>query len=149
MEYHTSLFQVAQLVWWFQYVLFSTRKLGTWSNLTNIFQMGWNHQLVKCLYLSIALTWVDGDFFMSGLLSPLKILELLKLTPKSQHWCHCRNGCFSKNNFANKTWKRFEGMNIWPLSKEVSEIQREDPSTSSNSFCWQWLFVFPFFGQFP
>ena len=33
--------------WWFQiFLLFSTRKLGKWSNLTNIFKMGWNHQLV-------------------------------------------------------------------------------------------------------
>ena len=34
--------------WWqLKYVLFSPRKLGQWSNLTHIFQMGWfNHQLV-------------------------------------------------------------------------------------------------------
>ena len=31
--------------WWFQIFLFSHRKLGKWSILTNIFQMGWNHQL--------------------------------------------------------------------------------------------------------
>ena len=34
--------------WWqigFKYFLFSPRKLGKWSNLTNTFQMGWNHQL--------------------------------------------------------------------------------------------------------
>ena len=31
----------------FKYVLFSPRKLGKISNLTIIFQMGWNHQLVK------------------------------------------------------------------------------------------------------
>ena len=30
----------------FKYFLFSPRKLGKWSNLTNIFQMGRNHQLV-------------------------------------------------------------------------------------------------------
>ncbi len=30
----------------FKYFLFSPRSLGRWSNLTNIFQMGWNHQLV-------------------------------------------------------------------------------------------------------
>ena len=28
-----------------QYFLFISRTLGKWSNLTNIFQMGWNHQL--------------------------------------------------------------------------------------------------------
>ncbi len=39
-------------LWWrmwlgggFKYVLFSPRKLGKWSILTNIFQRGWNHQL--------------------------------------------------------------------------------------------------------
>ena len=32
--------------WWFQTFLFSSRTLGKWSNLTNILQMGWNHQLV-------------------------------------------------------------------------------------------------------
>ena len=30
----------------FQYLLSSSRSLGKWSSLTNIFQMGWNHQLV-------------------------------------------------------------------------------------------------------
>ena len=29
-----------------KHFLFSPRTLGKWSNLTNIFQMGWNHQLV-------------------------------------------------------------------------------------------------------
>ena len=32
--------------WWFQRFFIFTR-LGKWSNLTNIFEMGWNHQLVK------------------------------------------------------------------------------------------------------
>ena len=31
----------------FKYVLFSPQSLGKWSNLTYIFQMGWNHQLEK------------------------------------------------------------------------------------------------------
>ena len=39
----------------FKYVLFSPRKLGKISNLTNIFQMGWfNHQLD---YLFIFASW--------------------------------------------------------------------------------------------
>ena len=33
----------------FKYFLFSPRTLGRWSNLTNIFQMGCNRQLVKFL----------------------------------------------------------------------------------------------------
>ena len=32
--------------WWFRIFFFSSRKLETSSNLTNIFQMDWNHQLV-------------------------------------------------------------------------------------------------------
>ena len=47
---------VVSIGWWtkslhgklpggFKYLLFSSRTLGKWSNLTNIFQMGWNHQL--------------------------------------------------------------------------------------------------------
>ena len=31
--------------WWFQ-LFFFYPYLGKWSNLTNIFQMGWNHQLL-------------------------------------------------------------------------------------------------------
>ena len=33
-----------ELVGGLKYCLFSPRTLGKWSNLTNIFQMGWNHQ---------------------------------------------------------------------------------------------------------
>ena len=32
--------------WWFQRFFIFTPSWGTWSSLTNIFQMGWNHQLV-------------------------------------------------------------------------------------------------------
>ena len=40
--------------WWFQiWFLFSSRKLGKWSNLTNFFQRGWNHQPVYILYIYI------------------------------------------------------------------------------------------------
>ena len=30
--------------WWFQIFVIFTPYLGKWSNLTNIFEMGWNHQ---------------------------------------------------------------------------------------------------------
>ena len=33
--------------WWFQNIFYVHPYLGKWSNLTNIFQMGWNHQLVE------------------------------------------------------------------------------------------------------
>ena len=32
--------------WWFETCFYFHPYLGKWSNLTNIFQMGWNHQLV-------------------------------------------------------------------------------------------------------
>ena len=38
--------------WWFQiYIFYFPPYLGQWSNLTNIFQMGWNHQPVKWFFL--------------------------------------------------------------------------------------------------
>ena len=49
MEFFTPQEPTSQLPssrWWFQTFLFSPRNFGKWSNLTNIFQMGWNHQLV-------------------------------------------------------------------------------------------------------
>ena len=53
----------------FKYFLFSTRNLGKWSNLTNIFQMGWNHQLdVDCWWWSLVLCWhwtAFGRFIIS------------------------------------------------------------------------------------
>ena len=54
---HPRIFKmVVSIGWWtkslhgklpggFKYLLFSSRTLGKWSNLTNIFRMGWNHQL--------------------------------------------------------------------------------------------------------
>ena len=47
--------------WWqLKHFLFLPRSLGKWSNLTNIFQMGWNHQLVmvlKLLQLRLSTDW--------------------------------------------------------------------------------------------
>ena len=45
--------------WWFQ-ICFFPPYLGTWSNLTNIFQMGWNHQLGK-KYLTLPVWSVHGN----------------------------------------------------------------------------------------
>ena len=43
--------------WWFHIFFTSTPYLGKWSNLTNIFQMGWNHQL----HYWCILTFIDGS----------------------------------------------------------------------------------------
>ena len=64
--------------WWFQRFLFSARSLGKWSNLTNIFQMGWfNHQLViLALYL-----WNEQQ----PTVEPVKMLDLHRdFFPKSR-----------------------------------------------------------------
>ena len=46
--------------WWFQTFFYVHPYLATWSNLTNIFQMGWfNHQLVTDWELS---TWLPAEY---------------------------------------------------------------------------------------
>ena len=55
----------------FKYFLYSPRTLGKWSNLTHIFQMGWNHQpenFTKTLIFSeengkIMISGDEGMFF--------------------------------------------------------------------------------------
>ena len=48
----------------FKYFLFSPRKLGKIPILTNIFQMGWNHQLVSSSWNNFdPIRWFSGDFF--------------------------------------------------------------------------------------
>ena len=42
----TRIWPKWQTRWWFQIFFYFHPYLGRWSNLTNIFQMGWNHQLV-------------------------------------------------------------------------------------------------------
>ena len=39
--------------WWSQSLFYLHPYLGKWSNLPNIFQMGWNHQLVKLQLVNI------------------------------------------------------------------------------------------------
>ena len=46
--------------WWFQNVFISTPTWGKWSKLTNIFQMGWNHQLDSGLDIYIFFGGVTG-----------------------------------------------------------------------------------------
>ena len=49
--------------WWqLKYFLFSLRTLGKWSNLTNIFQMGWNHQLEKLWNIDVLFNWFTTSY---------------------------------------------------------------------------------------
>ena len=53
--------------WWFHFFKYFQPYLGKWSNLTNIFQLGWNHQLVV-IYIT------------------LKVVELIKLKLAWSRW---------------------------------------------------------------
>ena len=55
----------------FKYVLFSSLFGVSWSNLTNIFQMGWNHQLEFHLMFERSQANTSG-FFQSGLKAPIE-----------------------------------------------------------------------------
>ena len=49
---------------WFQILFYFHPYLGKWSNLTNIFQMGWNHQLFTDFYqVSSMFSVVIWDFW--------------------------------------------------------------------------------------
>ena len=57
--------------WWFQIFLYFHPYLGKWSNLTNIFQLGWNHQL------EMSLAWISRFLFVSSV-APVSHLK--------EHW---------------------------------------------------------------
>ena len=50
-KFFTEPWLLGKLGGGFKHVFFSPRKLGTWSNFTHIFPLGWNHQLVF-MYIS-------------------------------------------------------------------------------------------------
>ena len=54
-DFVVSTGQPARMLVWVvvSNILYFHPYLGKWSNLTNIFQMGWNHQLVVCLILDM------------------------------------------------------------------------------------------------
>ena len=70
--------------WWLRNCWFSLY-LGKWSNLTNIFQMGWNHQLVLflpwrsllCLPQSATSFAAVVDEDVCGLISPSLLVEMI------------------------------------------------------------------------
>ena len=49
----TSLLRYLNTRWWFQIAFIFTPTLGRWSNVTHIFQTGWNYQL------EYHLTWLE------------------------------------------------------------------------------------------
>ena len=69
--------------WWFQICFFVHPYLGGWSNLTNIFQMGWNHQLDIYFYIiSQNHPWDDSDLPQaSGWFRLFKEKSYLQVSP--------------------------------------------------------------------
>ena len=63
--------------------------LGKWSNLTDIFEMGWNHQL-KFYRISKWMTWTT----------------YISCTPVSQHSCHsyARSSSLLAKYYLNTSW---------------------------------------------
>ncbi len=51
----SSLFLQKKTRWWFQIFFYFHPYLGKISNLTNIFQMGWNHQLENSAFFQVIL----------------------------------------------------------------------------------------------
>ena len=70
--------------WWFQFFKYFQPYLGKWSNLTNIFQLGWNHQLVV-IYIT------------------LKVLELIKLKLARSRWWQLKDFW---NFLPKKNWEK-------------------------------------------
>ena len=74
-----SGFSVAVIGYWLagglKYSLCSSRNLGKWSNLTNILQMGWNHQLVSYWWVSYRYNMGVPSIFFRIFTSPLFLRE--------------------------------------------------------------------------
>ena len=73
--------------WWFQIGFIFTPYLGKWSNLTNIFQMGWNHRLGSCLDFRLMISDIKGSQ-----IRPMIQVMIVTLLP----FIFC---CAKKNNF--------------------------------------------------
>ena len=52
--------------WWFQIIFYVHPYLGKWSNLTNMFQVGWNHQLEStvCTFSFLEGIWLGFVWFV-------------------------------------------------------------------------------------
>ena len=70
--------------WWFQiWFYFLPRKLGKWSNLTNMFQMSWNHQLVMSFCVQKDVYWKNNCW----LRKVWQILSIpLQKSPQKNTW---------------------------------------------------------------
>jgi len=91
----------------FKYFLFSPRKLGKWSNLTNMFQRDWSHKLAMRLR-----SGKSRVSFGDVLINTFKINTGVPTATENSHheWntpCHespNRKGVFSNHQFSGNMW---------------------------------------------
>ena len=108
---HISLPRIkSQLGGGFKYVLFSPRTLGKIPILTNIFQMGWNHQPVKSNRKCFNLVLQFPKFPIP------KTRFQQKLQPPPRKQMMVNDSFLAVSNVPKKSWKvptEFPGPNSW------------------------------------
>ena len=72
--------------WWFQIFFYFYPYLGKWWNLTNIFQVGWNHQLEKTFVRNIRVSWLHS-WILEVLLGMVLTVGFWGNKITSPHWC--------------------------------------------------------------
>ena len=117
--------------WWFQNIFFNPY-LGKWSDLTNIFQVGWNHQLetdsalAPVSYSHKVTTWLPGFYWGCA--------QMMKKSNSS--WIHSKNVSRCETDSG---WKwSFLGQGLWNYS-------HDDPMNSRIGFMFndqKWLSSF-------
>ena len=123
--------------------LFSPQTLGKWSNLTNIFQMGWNHQLVNVLY-----PWSihpSKTRYIHGLLSLLfKVIVYLLQRHYSQSNRHVLGMCWvhffqPSRRKSKRQWNQMDSkyMNNWVHPRRLINIEPENDGS-----VWKRIFLF-------
>ena len=94
----------------FKYFLFSPRSLGKWSNLTNIFQMGWNHQLE--MFLGVGFSKPSDVICVPFLARPQKCEKKEELIKDLRDEIE-EQQLESSQAFMNLGWTFWSNINIW------------------------------------
>ena len=101
---------------------FSPRSLGKWSNLTNIFQMGWNHQL--------------------GLLCTQQMLLQRTLVRFSKIASGCFDRCVFNSNWSSQkqSW-RMAPRQFWVSFIIFAHLIGDRPYSRTAPLSWSWDFT--------
>ena len=108
--------------WWFQiFFMFTPIYLGRWSNLTHIFQMGWNHQLVPFL----TDRWIGSVCW--GSVEPYREIHgsvvykwtvLMVQKSETTTW-DVQNPCKSWGKLPTSTCARFLPSKVWAMQRQM------------------------------